>query len=74
MLSSDTSEVNRRAYNAAMPPPEIPTRHTNWFMKALWLLALLLVVGVVYSFWRISTVASPTLDVPPITTDNAQGR
>lgn len=74
MLSSQTSDVSRRAYDAAMPPPEIPTRHNNWFMKALWLLALLLVVGVVYSFWRISTVASPRLDVPPTTTDNAQSR
>jgi hypothetical protein len=48
-----------------MPAPEIPKRKTPGFMKALWLLALLLVVGMAYSFWRISTVPSPRLDVPP---------
>jgi len=74
MISSQASADNRRVYDAAMPAPEIPTRRNNWFMRALWVLAFLLVVGMVYSFWRISTVASPTLDVPPTTTDSTQGR
>ncbi len=58
-----------------MPEPEIPTRKAPWFMKALWALALLLVVGIVYSFWRISTVPSPRLDVPQTqSTDTAVQR
>lgn len=62
MASTQSSDVNRPFYD--MPKPDIPTRSMNWFMKALWGLALLMVVGLVYSFWRISTVASPKLDVP----------
>jgi hypothetical protein len=34
-------------------------------MWMLWALAGLLVVGLAYSFWRLSSVASPKLDVPP---------
>lgn len=64
MISSQSSDANRRYYDASMPEPEIPTRRTPWFLKALWALALLLVVGLAYSFWRISTVPSPRLDVP----------
>ena len=64
MISSQSSDANRRYYDASMPEPEIPTRKTPWFMKALWALALLLVVGLAYSFWRISTVPTPKLDVP----------
>lgn len=56
----------RLPYRAvAMPPPVIPIRHTPWFMWMLWALAGLLVVGLAYSFWRLSSVASPKLDVPP---------
>jgi len=51
-------------FSTAMPKPQIPIRRTPAFMKALWLLALLVVVGIVYSFWRISSVATPKLDVP----------
>ena len=65
MISSPTNNANRSYYDPGMPEPEIPTRKTPGFMKALWLLALLLVVGMAYSFWRISTVPSPRLDVPP---------
>ncbi|MEI9954234.1 MAG: hypothetical protein WDO74_35980 [Pseudomonadota bacterium] len=65
MISSQSSDANRPSYDTGMPEPEIPTRNTPWFMKALWALALLLVVGMAYSFWRISTVPSPRLDVPP---------
>lgn len=64
MISSQTSHANRSYYETPMPPPEIPTRKAPWFMKALWALALLLVVGMAYSFWRISSVPTPRLDVP----------
>jgi hypothetical protein len=74
MISTQSSDANRQFYDTAMPAPVIPTRSTNWFMKALWALALLMLVGMVYSFWRISTVASPTLDVPQTTNDSTQGR
>ncbi len=74
MPSTQSSDANRPFYDTAMPEPEIPTRRMNWFMKALWALAFLMVVGLVYSFWRISTVASPKLDVPQTATDGAQSR
>lgn len=64
MISTRTSRANRSYYDPGMPAPEIPTRKTPGFMKALWLLALLLVVGIAYSFWRISSVPTPRLDVP----------
>jgi hypothetical protein len=64
MISSQSSDRNQPVYDTRMPPPVIPTRKTPWFMKALWALALLLVVGMAYSFWRISTVPSPRLEVP----------
>ena len=67
MISTQSSDANRPFYDTAMPAPVIPTRKTNWFMKALWALALLMLVGMVYSFWRISTVATPKLDVPQTT-------
>jgi hypothetical protein len=73
MISSQSSDSNRRYYDASMPEPEIPTRKTPWFLKALWALALLLVVGLVYSFWRISTVPSPKLDVPQTQGPQTQG-
>ena len=63
MTIRDPSDY-RRQYVTAMPKIVIPMRHTAWFLKSLWLMALLVVVGIVYSFWRISTVASPKLDVP----------
>ena len=47
-----------------IPEPTIPMRHAPAFMKLLWLLAVLLVVGVAYSFWRISNVATPKLELP----------
>jgi len=68
MSSTQSSAANRPYYD--MPPPVIPTRGTTWFMKALWALALLVLVGIAYSFWRISAVASPTLDA----SDSTQGR
>ena len=75
MISSQSSDTHRPDYDAGMPEPEIPTRKTPWFMKALWALALLLVVGLVYSFWRISSVPTPSLDVPQNqSTDNAVKR
>ncbi|HET7543160.1 MAG TPA: hypothetical protein VFK05_24975 [Polyangiaceae bacterium] len=77
MISSQSNEANRayRAYqDTGMPAPEIPTRRTPWFMKALWALALLLVVGLVYSFWRISSVPTPRLDIPQTRgTDTGEG-
>lgn len=74
MISSQSSHAKPYQYTA-MPEPEIPTRKTPWFMKALWALALLLVVGMAYSFWRISAVPSPRLDIPPTqSTDSAVQR
>jgi len=64
MISGQSSDANRSYYDPGLPAPEIPTRKTPWFMKALWVLALLLLAGMAYSFWRISTVPSPRLDVP----------
>ncbi len=64
MISSQSSDSHRQYFDTSMPEPEIPTRTMPWFMKALWALALLLLVGVAYSFWRISTVPTPTLEVP----------
>ena len=75
MISSQSSDTNRSYYDTSMPEPEIPTRKMPWFMKALWAMALLLVVGMVYSFWRISTVPAPRLDVPQTqSTDTAVKR
>ena len=51
-------------FSTVMPAPVIPVRRTPAFMKALWLLALFVLVGIAYSFWRISSVAAPQLDVP----------
>lgn len=73
MISSQSNSANQSYYDTRMPPPEIPTRRAPWFMKALWALALLLVVGMAYSFWRISAVPTPRLDIPqtqPIETTN----
>jgi hypothetical protein len=64
MISSQSNDANRAYYDASMPAPEIPRRRMPWFMRALWALALLLVVGLGYSFWRISSVPTPRLDVP----------
>ena len=64
MIPSQSSDANRAYYDMRMPEPEIPTRKTPWFMRALWALAALLVVGLVYSFWRISAVPSPRVDIP----------
>ncbi len=47
-----------------LPEPKIPMRHMPPFTRVLWLLAVLLLVGVAYSFWRISNVATPKLDLP----------
>jgi len=75
MIPSQSSDANRPFYDTRMPEPEIPTRKTPAFMRALWALALLLLVGMVYSFWRISSVPSPRLDVPQTpSTDTAVQR
>ncbi len=75
MISSRSSDANQPYYDTSMPEPEIPTRKTPWFTKALWALALLMVVGMVYSFWRISNVPSPRLDTPQdLSTDTAVKR
>jgi hypothetical protein len=52
-------------YSVEMSAPRIPMRRMPAFMKTLWLLAVLMLVGIVYSFWRISNVAAPKLDLPP---------
>ena len=75
MASIPSNNGDRQYHDVAMPDPVIPTRQTPWFMKALWVLAILMVVGIAYSFWRISAVASPTLEVPPgQSTDTATPR
>ena len=54
----------RDQHRSALSPPVIPIQHTPWFLWALWALAGLLIVGLAYSFWRIATVPTPTLEVP----------
>jgi hypothetical protein len=44
--------------------PEIPKKRMHWFVKMLVALAVLMALGVVYGFWRISNVPSPELDAP----------
>ena len=44
--------------------PEIPKKHTAWFVKMLVAFAILLAVGLTYGFYRISNVPAPSLDVP----------
>jgi len=70
MISSQSSDTNRSYQDTRMPEPEIPTRKMPWFLKALWVMALLFVVGMAYSFWRISTVPSPRLEVPQTQPEN----
>ena len=65
MMSDKSSDTNARYYDTRMPEPVVPTRGAPWFTRALWALALMMVVGLGYSFWRISAVASPRLDLPP---------
>lgn len=75
MAFTQSSDANKPYYATRMSAPVIPTRKTPWFMQALWFLAALVVVGIVYSFWRISSVATPTLDVPAThSTDTATPR
>jgi hypothetical protein len=64
MAVRDPSDFSGQ-FSTAMPKPEIPVRRMPTFMKALWLLALFVLLGVGYSFWRISSVATPKLDLPP---------
>lgn len=74
MATIRSTDINR-PHDMDMPEPRIPTRGTPWFLKMLWLLAIMMVVGIAYSFWRISSVASPKLDVPPAqSTDTATPR
>jgi hypothetical protein len=70
MISTQSSDKQPRFYDTSIPDSVIPTRRTPWFMKALWALALLMLVGIVYSFWRISNVASPRLDIPQTQTQS----
>jgi hypothetical protein len=64
MATIQSSDMRTRHRSAAISPPVIPMQHTPWFLWALWALAGLLIVGLAYSFWRIATVPTPTLDVP----------
>ena len=69
-ISLRSSRSSWRGPSARRRPP---TRRAPWFMKALWALALLLVVGMAYSFWRISAVPTPRLDISqtqPLETTN----
>ncbi len=69
-----SSDHHAPYYDTRMPEPEIPMRSTPWFMKALWALAAMLVIGIAFSFWRISSVEQPRLDLPPVgpSTDTAR--
>ena len=64
MVAIQSSDARAPHQSAAMLPPVIPIQHTPWFMWTLWALAGFLIVGPVYSFWRIATVPTPKLDVP----------
>jgi hypothetical protein len=73
MATIQSSDVRDPYRPGAMPLPPIPIRHTAWFLWMLWALAGFLIVGMVYSFWRIATVPTPTLEVPvtaPTVTDH----
>ena len=64
MTTRDPSDFSGQ-FIAQMPTPEIPVRKMPAFTKALWGLALLVLLGIGYSFWRISSVQNPKLDLPP---------
>jgi hypothetical protein len=64
MATIHSSDLRVQHRSAAMSPVVIPMQHTPWFLWTLWALAGFLVVGLVYSFWRIATVPTPKLDVP----------
>ena len=63
-MISHSSDVRMPYRAGAFPPAVIPIKHTAWFMWMLWALAGFLLVGLAYSFWLLSSVASPKLDVP----------
>lgn len=63
MSTRDPSDFSGQ-FNAATPKPVIPLRRTPPFMMGLWLLAAMVLIGIGYSFWRISSVATPKLDLP----------
>ena len=65
MNVSEHRHAHSPAFRERFSAPVIPTTRTPWFMRALWVLAVLMLVGIVYSFWRISVVPAPSLDVPP---------
>lgn len=64
MTSRDSRDFSGQ-FSSLMPKVVIPMRRASTFLRALWLLAALVLVGVVYSFWRISRVPTPSLDAPP---------
>ena len=69
-----TIRSSARAEHPSAISPGIPMEHIPWFLWTLWALAGLLIVGLVYSFWRIATVPTPKLDVPmsaPMTGEHA---
>jgi len=51
-------------WNVDYSAPNIPKRAMPWFMQLMMVFAVLLVAGLVYSFWRMSLAPSPTLEVP----------
>ena len=55
--------ANQRV-NVDYPAPVIPKRHIPWFTQMLLAFAALVLAGVVYSFWRMSTASAPVLQVP----------
>ena len=63
-MVSHSSDARMPYRAVAMPPPVIPMKHTAWFMWLLWALAGFMLVGLAYSFWLLSSVASPKLDAP----------
>ncbi len=54
-------------FNVDFPQPRLPKEHTTWFIRMLIVLAVLLIAGIVYDFWRDSRVRAPTF--PETTTE-----
>ncbi len=69
MNLSQQRPVTAPSFPVELSPPVIPTRRMPAFMGAMWVLAVLMLVGIGYSFWRISVVPTPMLEVVP--TDHA---
>jgi cytochrome oxidase assembly protein ShyY1 len=50
--------------NDLYPPPEIPKRHTPWFIQVMVAFAVLVLAAVVYGFWQMGKMPARTLELP----------